>query len=195
VKINEYETRAIYVSHRLTPPEAHLTLNVRNTSFANRVKYLGVNFDKRITWGLHIEMIEGKAFRTFIRVYSLFKSERLRDNIKLTLHKTLIRSIISYACPDWEFAADTHLLNLQRLQNKVLRTTGIFPRCTLVRDLHTAFNLPYVYDYATKLCRQHAEIIQNHENEHVRSIGHGKARHRKYKRFKLSGGQAIRLFK
>jgi hypothetical protein len=42
----------------------------------------------------------------------------------------------------------------------------------------------------TKLCRQQAEVIQNHENEHVRSIGQGEARHIKYKRFKLSSGQA-----
>jgi len=33
---------------------------------------------------------------TFIPVYSLFKSERLSANIKLTLYKILIRSIMSY---------------------------------------------------------------------------------------------------
>jgi hypothetical protein len=31
---------------------------------------------------------------------------------------------------------------------------------------------------------------QNHENEHVRGTGQGEARHRKYKRLKLGGGQA-----
>jgi hypothetical protein len=61
-------------------------------SLVNHVKYLGVIFDKRITWRLHIEMNEAKAFRTYIRVYSLFKSERLSANIKLTLQKVLIRS-------------------------------------------------------------------------------------------------------
>jgi hypothetical protein len=30
-------------------------------------------------------MTEAKAFRTFIKIYSLFKSERLSANIKLTL--------------------------------------------------------------------------------------------------------------
>jgi hypothetical protein len=38
--------------------------------------------------------------------------------------------------------------------------------------------------------RQKAEVIQNHENEHVRGIGQGEANHRKYKRLKLGGGQA-----
>jgi hypothetical protein len=41
-----------------------------------------------------------------------------------------------------------------------------------------------------KLCKRQAEVIQNHENEHVRSTGQGEAGHRKYKRLKLGGGQA-----
>jgi hypothetical protein len=53
--------------------------------------------------------------------------------------------------------------------------------------MRPAFNSPYVYDYITKLCRQRAEVIQNHVNEHVRGIGQGEARHRKYKRLKLGG--------
>jgi hypothetical protein len=36
-----------------------------------------------------------KAFRTFIRIYSLLKSEHLTANIKLILHKALIRSVMT----------------------------------------------------------------------------------------------------
>jgi hypothetical protein len=63
-------------------------------------------------------------------------------------------------------------------------------RYTPVPDLHIAFKIPYVYDYITTLCRQQAEVIQNHDNENVRNIGQGEARHRKCKRLKLGGGQA-----
>jgi hypothetical protein len=80
-------------------------------------------------------------------------------------------------------------MKLQHLQNKVLRTTGKFPRRTPVRELHMAFQLPYTYDYITKLCRQQ-EIILNHNNEDVCNIGQDKARHRKYKGLKLGDGQA-----
>jgi hypothetical protein len=81
-------------------------------------------------------------------------------------------------------------LKLQRLQNMVLRTSGNFPRHTSVRELHVASKIPYVYDFITKLCRQQAEVIQNHVNTNVRNIGQGEAQHRKYKRLKLGGGQA-----
>jgi hypothetical protein len=95
---------------------------------------------------------------------------------------------MTYACPVWEFATESHLLKLQRLQNKVLRTIGIFPRRTSVRDMHVALQIPYVYDFITKTCRQQAEVIHNHENENVLYIGQDEARHRKYKRLKLGGG-------
>jgi hypothetical protein len=68
------------------------------------------------------------------------------------------------------FAAETYFLKLQRLQNKVLRTIGNIPRRTLVRDMHVVFQIPYVYDYRTKLCKRQAEIIHNHENENVSNI-------------------------
>jgi hypothetical protein len=101
IKINEDKTRGIYFCRSRRPPESRLTLKGRNIPFVNSVKLLGVIFEKKDTCRLHIEMIEDKAIRAFIRIYSLFKSERLNANIKLTLHKPLIRSIMTYASPAW----------------------------------------------------------------------------------------------
>jgi hypothetical protein len=112
----------VYFSRSSRPPEFCLTLNGRNIPFVG----VGVVFDKKVTWRLHIEMMEAKALRTFIRIYSLFKSERLRANIKLTLDKALSRSVVTYASPAWEFGSDIHLMNLQRLQTKFSASLGIF---------------------------------------------------------------------
>jgi hypothetical protein len=84
--------------------------------------------------------------------------------------------------------SETYLTKLKRLQNKVLHTTGNFPKRTPVREMHMVSHLPYVYDYMTKLCRQQAEVILNRDNENVRDIGQGEARHRKYKRLKVGDG-------
>jgi hypothetical protein len=45
-----------------------------------------------------------------------------------------------------------------------------------------AFNIPYIYDYITKLCRQQAEVIQNHENANARNIEQGEAQRSKLNR-------------
>jgi hypothetical protein len=89
------------------------------------------------------------------------------------------------ACPAWEFATYTEALAKQGSPH-----TGKFPKCTPVRELIMAFQVPYICVYITKLCRQQAEITQNHENANARDIGKGEARHRKCKRLMLGGGKA-----
>jgi hypothetical protein len=86
--------------------------------------------------------------------------------------------MITYSCLTWEFVADTHLMKPQRLQDRVLSVIGNLERPTPVRDWHLAFKVSYVYDYVTKLFMRQAEDILNHENENVRAIGQGEARHR-----------------
>jgi hypothetical protein len=68
---------------------------------------------------------------------------------------------MTYTSSDWEFAADTYLLKLQRLKDNFLHIIAIYSQ---------------VHE---NLCMQQAEVIVNHENEHVHSIGQGEARHRK----------------
>jgi hypothetical protein len=132
------------------PPKVHLTLIGWNIPFVSHVKYPSVIFDKRITWRLHAEMIEAKASRTFVRIYSLFRSKRISTNIKPTIHhKALFRSVMTYVWPAWELTTDICLLKLRCLQSKVLCTFGNSPRCTPVCYLQVALSLPNVYDYIT----------------------------------------------
>jgi len=99
-------------------------LKGRQIPFTNHVKYIGAIFDKIITWKIYTETIGTKALRIFLSIYPILKSERLSVHAKLIMYKALISSILTYACPAWEFAADSYLSKLQQLQNKVLRTTG-----------------------------------------------------------------------
>jgi hypothetical protein len=55
--------------------------------------------------------------------------------------KGLIKSVITYACPTWEYAADANFLKLQRLQNRVLRAFGNLDRSTPVRELRVKLKL------------------------------------------------------
>jgi hypothetical protein len=76
---------------------------------------------------------------------------------------------MTYACPTWDFAADTHLMKLQRLQNKVLRTIGKFPRRTPVRELHKALYILYILVYVTNMyitCKSVYIYEQRTDNDH-----------------------------
>jgi hypothetical protein len=60
--------------------------------------------------------------------------------------------------------------------------------CVLSKESRQLIN--YVYEYITKLCREAAEVVQNHLNPNVRAIRQRETMHRKQKRLKLGGGQA-----
>jgi hypothetical protein len=176
---SELAQHAYVEGHRIVSDEARLSERERN------------NMYREYKESFHMACLTNSNSQHSLNI----KSENLSANIKLTFYKALLRSTMTYAFPAWEFAANIHLLKLQCLQNKVLRTSGNFPRRTPVRELHKAFNIPYIYDYIIKLCRQQAEVIHNHENANVRNIGQGEAQRRKHKRLQLGGGQALRPFK
>jgi hypothetical protein len=121
IKINGGKTQAFYFSRRLKSPWWGTTTKWTRYFFVSNVTYLGVTFDRRMTWRHHIERTITKTLRTYVRNYSLFRSGRLRTNIKCMLYTALIRSVMTYACPTWEHAADAHLLKLQRLQKSTPR--------------------------------------------------------------------------
>jgi hypothetical protein len=91
-------------------------------------------------------------------------------------------SVMTHACPTWEYA-------LPRPHNRVLRAIRNFTRRTVVREMHVTFIINFVYDYVTILCMTQVEVILNHRNPIL--CGNGQeAMHRKYNRHKLCGGQA-----
>jgi hypothetical protein len=132
-KISEGKTQASYFSRRLRVSEDMLQLNGPNIPFVNNVSALDVTFDRRIAWRHHIGRTVTKASQTYVRTSSLFRSGRLCTSIKLTPYKAL-RSVMTYACPSWEYATDAHILKLQRLQNRVLRAIRNLDTCTPVRN-------------------------------------------------------------
>jgi hypothetical protein len=106
-------------------------------------------------------MVEAKAIRTFIRVYSLLKSERLSANIKLTIHKALIRSVMTYSFPAWEFAAHTHLLKFELLQQG-------YPHHWKFSKMHTGPR--FAHGFQPSVClRLHKKIVQATSRGHTNS--------------------------
>jgi hypothetical protein len=99
----------------LRVPDDILQLNGRDISFVNKIRYLGVTFDRRMTWRHHIKRNLAKALRTYGGTYSLFKSGRLNTNTKFAFYKALFMSVMTYACSTWEYAADARLLKWQHL--------------------------------------------------------------------------------
>jgi hypothetical protein len=77
---------------------------------------------------------------------------------------------MSYVCPTWKLEADT---NLKSAAPSKQGSPLHWKFCKVHTDPHFVkhFDPSDRYDYIIKLFRQEAEVVQNHENEQVRSIG------------------------
>jgi hypothetical protein len=53
-----------------------------------------------------------------------------------------------------------------------------------------AFNIPYLHNFTTQLCRRKAKVLQDHTSATGRNTGKDEAMHRKQNRLELGGGQA-----
>jgi hypothetical protein len=76
---------------------------------------------------------------------------RSPSNIKLIPYKALLRAIIVYVCPTWEYATDARLLKLQCLQIRVLRAVGKLDMCKPAHELQVVIKISCVYNYITEL--------------------------------------------
>jgi hypothetical protein len=91
--------------------------------------------------------MEAKALRTFPGICFPLRRERLNANTKLTLHEAVVWSVTNVACDAWQFATDSRLLKLQRLQNNFLCTTANYPSYKQALNLHMVFKIRCVCDY------------------------------------------------
>jgi hypothetical protein len=87
----------------------------------------------------HIERSEAKVLCMNVRIHSKFRSARTSIKIKPTPYKALIRSVMTYTYPTWDYEADANLLKLQPLQNRTLRAVGNVDSRTPVLEWHVVF--------------------------------------------------------
>lgn len=140
IRINTDKTQAMlfpFNKSRKRIPSIPLRHENNTIPFDNSVKYLGVYLDKKLTFKKHIENATDKALKCFRALYPLIsKRSKLNVGNKLTIYKTIIRSIMLYGCCIWGKAANSHIKKLQVLQNRILKTIFNLPRLYRTRELH-----------------------------------------------------------
>ena len=93
----------------------------------SQVKNLSVVLDSKFSFRPHIKYVRNKATCAMSRLYPLIcKRSKVSLRNKLTLYKTCIRPIMTYACVVF---AHTKIDLLQRVQNKFLRMPIRMPDC------------------------------------------------------------------
>lgn len=124
IKINAAKTQAIIFpfnkSRRRTP-----TIDVNSDSKTiqpmDSVSYLGIVFDKKLSFKNHIDAAINKTNKCFRAMLPLLAPKSTLSTLnKARIYRTIIRPIASYGSPTWATATTTTIKNkLNIMQNKI----------------------------------------------------------------------------
>lgn len=125
IKINPAKTKAIVFPYNKSPkriPHRNIQYDNEEIPILNNVKYLGVILDKKLNFSKHIDETAKKCSKVLKSLWPLI-SHRSTLNLKNKnlIFKSVIRPILTFACPIWYKAAKTHIKKLQIIQNKCLK--------------------------------------------------------------------------
>ena len=118
-----------------------LTIYNEKIPVVNEAKFLGVIFDKKLTFLPHIKYLKLKCQKALNAFKILCSPEWGGDtNILLQLYSSMIRSKLDYACQVYGSAKPSYLKMLNTIQNQGLRlATGAF-RTSPETSLHVETN-------------------------------------------------------
>ena len=186
LKINIDKCQAVLFSKRTShfrtlPPE--LKLFGEEIQWRNEAKYLGVILDKKLLFSRHIDWTKSKAYMRLRILYPLLNyRSHLNMRTAITLYKSLIRPIMSYACPVWGHAAKTHIKKLQIIQNKILYMATKLPRVTPLRTLHREANVEMISEHIRQSTNNFYRSREGHSNPLVERLGRYDTEHDVHKR-------------
>jgi Reverse transcriptase (RNA-dependent DNA polymerase)/Endonuclease-reverse transcriptase len=156
ITLNVPKTEAILFTHSRKMKALSITNKVKfknvELEWKDSLRYLGIWLDPKLTFGSNIAKNVVKAKKAMAILYPLLKKQSpLNTEGKITIYRSYIRPIMTYACPVFDNSAKCHIKKLQTVQNKCLRMVLNAPLRTRIKTLHDRTNLPMLDEFIGKL--------------------------------------------
>lgn len=154
IKLNAAKTESILFSKRRPTLKGKVTVQDSNIEWSPQVKYLGVILDKKLLFTKHTKYVCNKAYGALSQMFPIFNHKnKLSKENKLTIYKTTIRPILTYAAPVWSSMCNSNFSSLQIIQNKSLRIVTSYPRYTPIGLLHDMTDMVTLKQFITDLTK------------------------------------------
>jgi hypothetical protein len=175
IQINTHKSTVTLFSKRrshLRGSVSPVILFKEHIPWTKQLKYLGVTLDPTLTFKAHITCTLQKLNHRLKQLYPILNRASTIDiNLALIIYKSLLRSIMTYACPIWGFAAPRHIHKLQTFQNKVLRLVTKLPRITPITTLHEQTDIPLIPTYIRTLTTAFYSRTAGSNNTYIQELG------------------------
>lgn len=174
IKLNTTKTQAIlfkFNNKRKRIPSISLKDGQNTIDIADTVNYLGVSFDKKLTFAHHLSTTLNKANKCFRALLPLLASKsKLSLCNKQLIYASIIRPIMSYGSPIWSTAANSHTIKLNIMQNKVLKIIHKLPWRTPTYLLRSITNFPPFNEFTQAINIKFAQNCSISNYEIIREI-------------------------
>lgn len=136
-KISPSKTQGIVFTKKRKLLSDKLTLDLEPIIFTNKIKYLGVTFDRLLTFNAHVQDVVNKCNRRFNIIKCLAGTTwGTGKHSLLIVYRGLIRSILEYSCFIYANVSRSTFHKLELIQNKCLRLICGAYRSTPIPALH-----------------------------------------------------------
>ena len=143
VTVNREKSTATLFTLSLKAKPGKLTLGNTTLKYEDQQTYLGVTFDKRMTWKSHINQAEGKARRKLNILRKLAGTTwGATDKILKSVYQGTVRPHLEYGSNSWMTAAKTHLQMLDKVQNQALRVITGAMKTTPIGTMEETSRIP-----------------------------------------------------
>ena len=143
VTINREKTTGTLftLSPKIQP--GRLTLDDMPLKIEEQQTYLGVTFDKRMTWKQHITSAEAMARRKMNIMRKLARTKwGTNEKILKSVYQGNVRPHLEYGSSSWMTAAKTHHQTSDKVQNQALRIITGAMKSTPIQSMEDITNLP-----------------------------------------------------
>jgi ribonuclease HI len=143
VKINQEKSTTTLFT--MSPKQKPGIVKLGNTPLRNddEPTYLGVTFDKRLTWKPHIQKAENKARRKLAIMRKLAGTNwGASEKTLKTLYEGTVRPHLEYGAPAWSTASKTNHQALDKVQNQALRIMTGAMRSTPIKTMENLTGVP-----------------------------------------------------
>ena len=177
--INREKSTATLFSLSTKAKPGKLTLGNTTLKYEDQQTYLGVTFDKRLTWKQHITQAEGKARRKLNIMRKLAGTTwGATDKILKSVYQGTVRPHLEYGSTSWMTTAKTHLQTLDKVQNQALRIISGAMKTTPIEKMEKQTGIPPLSkrrEQKAMLQGNKFKCLQNHPmNERLQARSSGR---------------------
>ena len=175
-KIKVNDKKCIHITFTLRretcPP---VQINNQNIPQHTNVKYLGIHFDRRLTWKIHIDAkLTQIKLKTVQLTWLIGRNSKLSLDCKLLLYKSIIKPIWCYGIQIWGTASVSNVEKLQRRQNRLLRMITSAPWYVRNSNIHNDLNVPMIKDEVKRHSETYLKKLETHPNILARNLLHNR---------------------